>query len=215
MIPLTPDLATVLSRLDRLEKQSRFWKGAGLFALLTLGIVLSMGAGQQPAKLSQFDEVQAKRFELVDDKGKLRADLVMSGFGQPALLLYDEKGKERITVRLNKDGNPVISGVVQQQGVSVFQAWDNDGKILFQQPTPDVKCNVLTANRIVVVDAEGRDAFTIGPFLDKAATRSLVIRDLNGKNRLALGMTNYDLVYINVFDKNGKLFKALGQEQPK
>jgi hypothetical protein len=140
MIPSTPDLANVLSRLERLEKQNRRWKGAVLFVLLIFGTALSMGAAQPPAKVdppakvNRFEEVQAKRFLLLDNKGKVRADLVMSGFGQPALLLYGEKGTERISILLEKDGNPRISGVVHEEGAPVFQAWDSNGKLLLKLP---------------------------------------------------------------------------------
>jgi hypothetical protein len=97
-------MTAVLGRLDRLEKQNRLWKGAALLTLLGFGAALLMGADKPPAKVNRFEDVQAKRFQLLDEKGKVRAQLVMSSLKQPALILYDEKGRERATVRLDKGG---------------------------------------------------------------------------------------------------------------
>jgi hypothetical protein len=100
------DLANLFKRLDRLERQNLLWRGLSLAVILLLGIGLLAGAAnpRQDAK----DTVVAKDFQLVDAKGKMRARLFMTNFGQPALAMFDENDKERINMVIAKDG-PKIS----------------------------------------------------------------------------------------------------------
>ena len=46
------------------------------------------------------DVVQAKRFELVDDNGNVRARLAMADDGTPYLDILDQNGQDRLVVRL-------------------------------------------------------------------------------------------------------------------
>jgi len=50
------------------------------------------------------ESVDARRFRLFDSEGNLRAELGMP-FGEPALFLYDAKGKPRAWILLDREGN--------------------------------------------------------------------------------------------------------------
>src|SRR5436305_14933560 len=63
--------------------------------------------------------------------------------------------------------------------------------------------------RIDLKDDEGRTGITIGNFVADDSTRDIIVRDLNGKNRIAIGVDNQGSAYINVFGKNGQIFKNL------
>lgn len=55
------------------------------------------------------DVVRAKRFELVDDTGKMRALLAMHPDGSPGLWLLDTAGKARGGLFVATDGRPTLS----------------------------------------------------------------------------------------------------------
>jgi hypothetical protein len=82
--------AVMEERLDRLERENRRWKMIGVSAVTVLGLALLMGAtsfGRSQVKVA--DEIRARRFTLVDDKGKVRGILGFSAIGSPTLLLFD------------------------------------------------------------------------------------------------------------------------------
>ena len=82
-----PDLDTVTRRLERLERDARWWKVFGSIAVGLLALVVLMGA------TTVADEVRATRFLLVDKAGKLRAGLGVRADGSPGLALFDKDGK--------------------------------------------------------------------------------------------------------------------------
>jgi hypothetical protein len=53
------------------------------------------------------ESVDARRFRLLDQDGHVRAELGMP-FGEPALFLYDSKGKARAWILLDREGNARI-----------------------------------------------------------------------------------------------------------
>ncbi|OYT69221.1 MAG: hypothetical protein CFK48_08895 [Armatimonadetes bacterium CP1_7O] len=53
------------------------------------------------------ESVDARRFRLLDQDGNVRAELGMP-FGEPALFLYDSKGKARAWILLEREGNARI-----------------------------------------------------------------------------------------------------------
>jgi hypothetical protein len=53
--------------------------------------------------------VKAKRFELVDSEGKVRAALALHEDGSPGLCLCDEEGRVRATLLLDRHGLPRLS----------------------------------------------------------------------------------------------------------
>lgn len=53
--------------------------------------------------------LQASRIDLVDDKGKIRAQIGFSGEKSPAIWFFDDKGKARLNLGLYADGSGFIS----------------------------------------------------------------------------------------------------------
>ncbi|MCS6918273.1 MAG: hypothetical protein NZM28_00710 [Fimbriimonadales bacterium] len=86
----------------------RLYQAAILAAIVALFGFLS-GVTLMEARESQrrpriAESVDAKRFRLFDEQGNLRAELGMP-FGEPALFLYDSKGKPRAWILLDREGN--------------------------------------------------------------------------------------------------------------
>ncbi len=81
----TCDTQAILERLEKLERQNRRMKRAGIVVLVLLSVVVLM------AQATTHQVLTAKMFILVDANGKTRASLDMVG-GAPGLSLYDAKG---------------------------------------------------------------------------------------------------------------------------
>ncbi|MCS7208447.1 MAG: hypothetical protein NZ874_02645 [Fimbriimonadales bacterium] len=77
----------------------------GLFGFLSGVALVETRESQRRPRIAE--TVDARRFRLFDQEGNLRAELGMP-FGEPALFLYDSKGKARAWILLDREGNARI-----------------------------------------------------------------------------------------------------------
>lgn len=82
---MNPDLPGLEGRLARLEKQNRLFR-----ALLAAVAVMSIVAASQPA-----DAISASGFRLLDEQGRVRAELAIRE-GAPGLYILHEEGRDRL-----------------------------------------------------------------------------------------------------------------------
>ena len=84
------DLSLLVTRLEKLERQNRFFKILGVMILLAAGAALFMGA-------RPLDVLQAERFVLVDSSGQAMATLGpdVTSFSETGLT----QGRERSGAR--------------------------------------------------------------------------------------------------------------------
>ncbi len=75
-----------------------------------------------PEEAGPTEVIQARRFELVDKKGEVRAVLGALGNGSPHLVLHDATGRMRAAVALSKSGTPRI------------MLFDEIGERIFEEP---------------------------------------------------------------------------------
>ena len=87
MTAQTPDLAAVVARLDKMERQNRRLKLAGLVLLVLAAAGLLMGQAL-PKRI-----IEAEKFLVKDRQGKVRAKLEVGEHDTPSLFLYDKEGK--------------------------------------------------------------------------------------------------------------------------
>jgi hypothetical protein len=80
------DTATIMERLEHLERQNRGLKRALVLGFVLLGCFALMGASKKGRS------VQATEFLLKDNEGQTRASLRMGSAG-PGLAFYDANGK--------------------------------------------------------------------------------------------------------------------------
>ncbi len=133
---------TLDERVARLERENHGWRLAtlGLGALLLVILLGSCGretvvppvttttvtakekaaaddpTGLESAVSKVHDVIRAHRFELLDSKGKLVAVLGMdNNSGKPGLDLFDENGKARAMLAVDKDGRPGL-GLFDESG---------------------------------------------------------------------------------------------------
>ena len=105
-------METLAGRLDRVERENRRLKQAGVVALAVIAAVVLMGqaTGGKVAKV-----VEAEKFVLKDKDGKIRAIFglavghpVLTHPLAPHLSFYDKQSKPRIKLALDIDGTPEL-----------------------------------------------------------------------------------------------------------
>ena len=102
---------------------------AAAACLVVAAVAVAYAAGQvKAAKVLAADVVRAKRFELVDEKGRVRVVLSTELLGDhgksfgwrganfPGLSLYDENGREGVALSVRPDGGGVLN--LDQKGES-------------------------------------------------------------------------------------------------
>jgi hypothetical protein len=98
MTAQAPEVAAVLARLEKVERQNRRLRGAGIAVFVLAAAGLLMGQAMPKARI-----VEAEGFQLKDGQGKVRAELVVDKDG-PRMALRDENGKTRVGLFVDKEG---------------------------------------------------------------------------------------------------------------
>jgi len=98
VIAQAPELAAVVARLEKVERQNRRLKRVGVVVLALAVAGMVMGQAMPRARI-----VEAEEFVLKDAARNVRAELAAFKDG-PALTLLDENGKSRATLAVDKPG---------------------------------------------------------------------------------------------------------------
>jgi hypothetical protein len=77
-------LDTLAQRVDRLERENRWWKTVGCAAITPLGLLTLLGANAPTVS-----KVVARRFVLVDQQNRQVAELEPDSVGPAALKFFD------------------------------------------------------------------------------------------------------------------------------
>jgi len=96
------ELTAVVARLEKVERQNRRLRGAGIAVLVLAAAGLLMGQA-----LPRQRTVEAEEFLLRDANGRIRASLSVFD-GDPGLSLIDQAGKLRAGLSL-VDGDPLLN----------------------------------------------------------------------------------------------------------
>ena len=100
-----PTMEALARRIERLERETRWWKrmtGLGLMLLAAVGV---LGQVPLPGTAKALD---AERFNLRDSAGNLRATLGSSADGATSLLLYGPPGVHQAGLAVMPDGSASI-----------------------------------------------------------------------------------------------------------
>jgi len=173
------DLRQALSERDRLGQElSRIrrevcrlkavcWGVVGLLGLVALLSGLAVSRVFSPAVV---DEIRARRFVVVDDRGTTRVQLGLLGEDSSVLELADGRGIGRAAIAVRPDGAATI-------------------KMLGEGQHPRVMLDVLPdgSPRLELRGQDGMSAVTVGVARDGAAHVMLV--DQHGQPRGALTLT--------------------------
>jgi hypothetical protein len=122
MTTQTADLALVVGRLEKVERENRRLKCAGIVVLLLAVGGLLMGQASPKSKT-----VEAEAFVLRDASGTERAAWHSSPEGGAALTFFDQAGKPRAQVRVDRDGAPGLLLFDQAGNGRAMLRADRDG----------------------------------------------------------------------------------------
>ena len=175
------ELTAVVARLEKVERQNRRLRRAGIAVLVLAAAGLLMGQATPKARI-----VEAEGFFLKDEKGNIRALLgvnkVGPGLEGPGLGLFDEKGKLRALLAVGKEG----------PGLALF---DKDDK-----PRIGLGIMVKDVPVLYLSDENGKVRARLG--VNKAGPE-LYVSDENGKPRAGLAVVKAGPV-LRLSDENGK-----------
>lgn len=198
----TADMAAIVKRLERVERQNRLWRCFSLLVILSLGVGVLAG-GAEPPK----DAVAASEFKLVDTHGKVRCRLFMTDFGHPALAMFDEDGKERANMHISKDG-PRFACLDQRDGHTDAVLGTHEKGGYFNLRTADSTTSFsagydgVRVNRdFAVVDEKGRPRVVCG--FSQLGEPGLSIAGTNGVNQVNLTL-NAGGPALTCYDTAGK-----------
>lgn len=94
------DISKLVERLEKVERQNRRMKRIGFAGFLCVGAVFLVGAqGNKPEVL---EEIRAKRFVVIDDKGRERTVMYATA-DTNNFIMSDENGTQRIHLWAQKD----------------------------------------------------------------------------------------------------------------
>ena len=200
----TPDLQAVLEPLEKLERQNRRLKRAGLLALTAVGALLLMGQATPKSRT-----IEAEKFVLKDSAGKTRAVLSMI-LDEPGLAIYDEKGIKRADLFVTPNGPGLAlyneAGTLQTaltayKGVNGLLSYNHDG-------TPStVLGEEETGAALRLFDADGKPHIELST-TDQAPQMSF--RDAAGKERAVMYLEPHSgSPSIAFYDQREKIMTAL------
>ena len=132
-----PEVAAVLARLEKVERQNRRLRGAGIAVFVLAAAGLLMGQAMPKARI-----VEAEGFQLKDGQGMVRAELVVDKDG-PRMALRDENGKTRAKLIVIKEGPGLAltdENGIDRAVLAVGKAgpglalYDENEKVIWSQP---------------------------------------------------------------------------------
>jgi hypothetical protein len=139
-----------------------------------LGLVTDSTRGQAPPTYRQqarpqvntFDVVEARKFVLKDDRGRVRAEIGPNSAGTAlGLRLYDRQGKLRVDVGVSEDESTAIVSLLDPAGADrASVVLDRDGSSVMVSGAG--RMAGITAedsgNAAFVAGRDGKDAVTLG-----------------------------------------------------
>ncbi|MFQ5852935.1 MAG: hypothetical protein ACE5JU_20435 [Candidatus Binatia bacterium] len=179
-----PTMETLARRLDRVERENRRLKRAGVVALAVIGAVVLMG------QATGSKVVEAENFTVRDASGRVRAELRMeslTGGWSPRLKFYDDDGKLRAVLGLV--GNDATElrffkrNGKQRAGLSVWESKQHGGDW----------------SRLVFFDRNGNPRIDLGVQDDNPPY--LLLRDTAQRTRTVLGGVSLETAQTGVVER--------------
>src|SRR3990172_2524816 len=87
------DLDGLTRRVERLERENRWWRVGGVFAVLGLSALVFLGATQKAPV-----ELRSNRFVLTDKEGRQRASLELLSSEMVRLMTYDRTETQTLSI---------------------------------------------------------------------------------------------------------------------
>ncbi|GEM_PF-1661513 len=212
-----PELQSIRERLEKLERQNRWFKRAGIAALLLAAAVVVMGQAR-PSRT-----VTANKFVLQDSQGRARITIATSasmGTGivgmppdDPGIWIRGEEGQEQTVLTANalrfldERGRMMVWLFAGSNGAGLeFYGRQNQkiGKYLFPVTRMDLSTWGLNFD-----DKDGTPAISLGGAMQSpeqapdTAARELSFFDAKGKRGVDLGIDSQMAPYFSLLTPGG------------
>jgi hypothetical protein len=214
------NLDSVQKRLDRLERENRWWKVIGCIGsgvLVILGVIVLRAS----ADLTVQDEIRARQIVLVDRKqwrdrivmttdvdaspvmrfvgsdGRIRASLGLDADSSPRLTLADDAA----SVRLAPGGIELVTGGKRTTLGAGALGFGTEGT---SSPATE-----YAASGLRIGGPDGAVALGVG-----AAGPVLDVKDAQGGTKVILAVSPGGDISLSFFEKDGKLRAMLGHVDP-
>jgi len=229
-----PTMQTVMERLDRLERELRWWKRLGGASAVGLALIIVLGATGAGVP----DEIRARRFVVVASDGRSLGRLGTSPDGSPELALYDPKGIERAILVLSQGAEPMLhlrnedntlgatirvdhitleTKSAHGLGTSASMTSDALGSpgIRLSKPDGDATLSFVLGGPHLALSHGSKQRAVVG--LDLDGSPEIALSDEAGKQRAILGRTSLEETptgmmsmrrpesSLVLFDKDGKV----------
>ena len=128
----------ILDRVLKVEREVRAWR---IFGMLTFGCIatfVTLGANANPETPRV---LKAKEFQLVDDKGTVRATLKTLGNGSQ-LRMHDGSRKSEVAIVANDSNATVLLTNDNRINTAVIEAYASGGSMGLSRKTGDGNASV-------------------------------------------------------------------------
>jgi hypothetical protein len=215
-------------RLDRIERELRWWRRVGSLALGLMAILTLVSAA--PSKPP--DQIRAKRFVVVDKKGRSLAELYgsesLSSSAHPVLAMYGAKGRTAVELGVFVGEMPRLA-FWDKQGVprgTFFVGGETGGGMIVRDEKGTERAILDTAG-LEVRDEQGRKGVVSATALHlhreqhkwgrvELDATGLRLRDERNSDRVVVGTTKLDelrtgvtrersLSSLMLLDRDGKV----------
>jgi hypothetical protein len=207
----TSDIEYLAARVEKLERQNRLFKRAGLALLLLPAALLVMGQARPSGT------IVAQGFVLTDANGIKKAELsVPSGNkeGTPVLRFFNSDGEVNALLSakayvlfgagartIQGDNGPVQMRI---QRVSVdyagFHVWDESGKALIDLGELETPEALAPSASLKLYDSDERQRIELG--VRSTSESGIWLFDAGGQSRAGLGLTS-ERPYVRLSDSDG------------
>ena len=205
-----PLLDALSERVDRLERENRRWRRAGVLVLL-VGVILATGG----ARWADGPRTVVAEGLLIQDKdGGLRAMLGSGPDGGALLTMFDSKLKPRFVLGVKPDGEPGLSIKDQDGRLRFGMGFMADGTSRLEVGGSGGKGSVILRVRSDGVADLGvlrREKLAVSLGTTPEGTAGLSGYDRDSKQRLALGVREGGQPVLQFLDEKGKVIFAAPQ----
>ena len=197
----SPDWQAVVERLERVEREHRWWRRLGLLVVAGAAAAVLMGQALPGRR-----DIEAQSFVLLDSTGHLQARLGMLA-GGPALQLFDQNGQGRAALSVRPDGTPLLSLAdgTGMGGATLAAGANKETTLLLRDPDGKVRATLGLEPHgpgLVFTDRQGVSRVALDVPGDDAAR--LVLQDGAGVTRAALAIDKTGAATVRLMDGTGR-----------
>ncbi len=175
-----PTMETLARRLDRVERENRRLKQAGVVALAVIAAVVLMGQVRGRSRLIEATQIRAESFILMNSKSRILGALGISDDGTPLFYLNSKPGEESAPSFMLAVKNDEMS-------INLFsgkkQAAINSEGLILRGVRGEIQGSLLTLNGfsgLKLSDKDGNDRVVL--LVSPKGKSFLTFQDNSGKS---------------------------------